>query len=366
MACDCTPSLIGELEVVLKSGSTARRNEILHRVTDLFLNAADTCREEHIDVFDEVMERLIEKVERYALIRLSLQLAPVSNAPPKVVHHLADHDDIAISGPVIERSTLLREDFLIEIAKTKSQAHLSAIARRSQVSEKVVDVVVERGNLEVTRKIVANDGARFSDRSIHAVVERATGDEELALRFAEREDIPEHVIEELAGKATDIVRRRLISANPELRDRVNDALSGAASHVAKTDRTQSNRHKPAICLDTDPSKLRQRLCEKVKQGEHAEAMELLSRITEVPLAVIKNLVRQGAEDGVLILCKAAGLGWLDAKNMLALAVPRSRDDAQQKQAFEKYIGFTFEMAQRIMRFMKLRRTITTRELDTMM
>jgi uncharacterized protein (DUF2336 family) len=362
MPCACSPSLVGELESVLRSGSVDRRNEILRQVTDLFLNAADVCRDEHIELFDDVLGQLVDKVERFALIKLSLQLAPVENAPPKVVHRLANDDDIAISGPLIERSIVLKDDFLVRIAQTKSQAHLAAIACRSRISETVSDVVVERGHNEVTRKIVANDGARFSQKGFQTVAERAWKDEQLAVSLAARIDVPAEIVEELTKKATDIVKRRLLAAHPELKDRIEAALS------SPEDGHQACAHtsKKAIFIQADETNLKRQLCERARRGEKTEAIALLARIAQVPVDSVKSIVRQGAEDGVLILCKAIGLGWSDAKAVLAATIGHNNADSDRRKAFEKYIAFTSDTAQRVMRFLKLRRTAKFKDLSKMM
>src|SRR5450755_3988145 len=74
-------SLVAELESALNSGGSLQRSDILRKVTDLFLAGADAFDEECVGVFDGVMGRLIEKIERQALVELSGRLAPIRNAP---------------------------------------------------------------------------------------------------------------------------------------------------------------------------------------------------------------------------------------------------------------------------------------------
>jgi len=98
------PSLIDELESMMRQGSAAQRAAILHRVTGLFLHRAPACSDKQVTLFDQVMLRLIDRIEQKALIQLSSQLAPVKNAPSAVVHRLASDDDIEVSRPVIQQS----------------------------------------------------------------------------------------------------------------------------------------------------------------------------------------------------------------------------------------------------------------------
>jgi uncharacterized protein (DUF2336 family) len=205
-------ALIADLPLVLSQGTPATRSEILRRLTELFLTQADSFQDDHVAVFDQVLELMVEAVERHALIRLGLQLAPLANAPLKTLARLGQSDDIAVAAPVLERSIRLTDTLLVDVAGTKGQPHLAAIAVRTVLSVMVTDVVVERGDIEVTRKITANGGASFSETGFRTIASRAHLDEALALLFAGRGDVPAEVFRDMLRNATDDVRRRLARA----------------------------------------------------------------------------------------------------------------------------------------------------------
>ena len=159
-----TFSLIPELEEVVQHGSREKRAETLQRITALFLNGASNYNDEHVDIFDEVFGLLIEEIETKARAELANHLAPVSNAPIKVLRRLANDDDIAVAGPVLKLAPRLAESDLIDVAETKSQAHLHAISGRRALGEAVTDVLVRRGNRDVARRVADNRGARISKK----------------------------------------------------------------------------------------------------------------------------------------------------------------------------------------------------------
>ena len=117
-------SLIDELDAVLNKASESQHLAILRRVTDLFLDGSKSFTDEHVAVFDEVIGRLIEKTAHPALIKLSANLAAVGKAPVNVVVSLASEDDIAVSGPVLENSSALSDQALVEIAGKKAKSIL--------------------------------------------------------------------------------------------------------------------------------------------------------------------------------------------------------------------------------------------------
>src|SRR5882672_10591298 len=132
-------SLISELEESIHGGSHDKRVQTLRKVTDLFLAETERFSDDQINVFDDVLKRLIDRVETKALAELSRRLAPTPNAPNDVIQKLARNDEISVASPVLMQSLRLSNANLIEIASTKSQAHLLAIAGRERLEITVTD-----------------------------------------------------------------------------------------------------------------------------------------------------------------------------------------------------------------------------------
>src|SRR5262249_60110704 len=129
-------------------------------------------------------------IETKARAELPNQLAPVGNAPTQVVRRLARDDDIAVAGPLLKQSPRLAETDLVDIAQTKSQAHLLAISERPGIAEPVTDVLVRRGDQEVVRSVADNPEARISEGGFFTLVDRAEKDGVLAEKVGLRPDIP--------------------------------------------------------------------------------------------------------------------------------------------------------------------------------
>ena len=183
-------ALITELDAALSNAPDSRQLSILRRVTDLFLDGSEIFSDDCIALFDDVIGRLIEKADPQALIELSDRLAPLVSAPANVIASLARSDNIAVSGPVLGKSNALTDQTLAEIAGTKGQKQLVAIADRTKISEAVTDILVERGNSEIAHKLVANAGACISELGFVKLINRCKSDEALAAAIAKRTDIP--------------------------------------------------------------------------------------------------------------------------------------------------------------------------------
>ena len=92
-------SIVDEVDAAISNGSADKRLDTIKRVTDLFLSSAGSFNGEQIELFGNVLERLVKTIElrtiadvsaRIALAEMSVQLAPVPQAPPNVIRLLVD------------------------------------------------------------------------------------------------------------------------------------------------------------------------------------------------------------------------------------------------------------------------------------
>jgi len=225
-------SLFDDLDAALQSRSSEKRVAMLRKVTDLFLSEAGRLTEEQIGVFDGVLVQLTEKIEARTLAEISARLAPVANAPIDLTLNLARHTEIGIARPILTSSSRLTTAELVEIAKTRSQDHLLAISKRSEISAAVTDVLMDRGNQAVVHSVAGNSGARFSEGGFAALLKAAETDDKLAETTGSRLDLPLNLLRQLLLRATEAVRSRLLSRiPPEFQDEMRRALSAAAEAV---------------------------------------------------------------------------------------------------------------------------------------
>jgi uncharacterized protein (DUF2336 family) len=319
---DVTLSIADEVEAAIHHGSEEKHLETVKRVTDLFLLSAGSFNDEQITLFDDVLERLIKTIElraiadvsaRIALAEISTQLAPVSQAPPAVIRRLARHDEIMIAGPVLTESARLSTDDLVEIAETKSEQHLLAVSGRWWLKEVVTDVLLARRYPSVSRRLVNNPGARLSAAGFAIMVVQAEADSELAVETGIRVDLPAELRHQLLRNATEAVRSRLLSRAPphmfeEIRSAIAEVSAGVEREMSRV--RDFNWAKRAVALLRDNGELNEAaLFAFAKQRKYEETVAALAALSHSTIDVIRPLMQSLRDDGILIPCKAAGLGW---------------------------------------------------------
>ncbi len=364
-------SLIDEIEASFRGGSASRRATTLRRITDLFMAGADSFQERQIGLFDDILCLLISKIEREAIIELSRTVAPVGKAPPALTRKLSRHNDIEISGPVLRQSPLLTDGDLIEIAQSKSQQHLEAIAARREVSEKVSDVLIDRGNTDVLTAVAGNFGARFSPNGYNSLLAKAEDHADIAMAVVIRSDLSPEMFRKLVGRAATTVQQRLLTiANPAVKERLQNVLQDISLQLVRDADVKTSRfdmHRPPEIKSLDKSKLRSELLGYANAGRLAESATALATISGVPADTIRRLIAQRETEALLIVCKAGELGWSTVKALLNLsAITHGAAKANPLDYLDQYTKMTVESAKRVIRFLNARKSVSEAELRKML
>lgn len=352
-----SPSLIPELEEVLRTGSADKRTRTLQQITDLFIHGAPTYSEDRVALFDEVLGRLVEEIEARALAELATRLAPVDNAPIGVVQRLARDDNISIAGPLLKQSQRLADADLAEIARSKGQDHLLAISERPKIGQAVTDILITRGDQQVARQVAANRGAKLSETGFNRLVDRAERDDILAVRVGQRPDIPAHIFRDLVMRATELVQKRLLAtARPETRAEISQVLAKVSREVGAKKAYDFRPAQQAVLGLQKMGRLDERQLTSFATAEKfEETAAALSMMCAIPIEVIERLMTGEQTDPVLILCKAAGFDWSTAQAVMTLcAVDRKPTRQALADANANFELLSQSAAQRVVQFWQAR------------
>jgi uncharacterized protein (DUF2336 family) len=352
-------NLLDELQATLAHGTVARRVETLRRVTDLFINGAVDYSDDQIALFDDVFQCLIDHIETSAKALLAERLAPIDTAPSMTIRTLALDDVIDIAGPVLSKSERLDEATLIEVARSKSQAHLKAISMRRFLSDALTDVLVARGNEDVVQSTVKNPGAQFSEDSLTELVGRAERDDDLATCVGLRPDLPRHHYLKLIAKASLSVRRKLEAANPGQADAVLGAVQEAAQRVRAATMTRQTEMARALVksLHEDGRLNEHQVTAFAEQGKFDEANAGLAALANVPVAIAENMMIESRTEGVMILAKVAGMSWSSVRAIITMRDKLSGGaPTDLLSAKDTYEALRSSTAQQVLRFHRMQQT----------
>ena len=324
---------LSELEEALENGPADRRAKTLRRVTDLFVFGSSHFSSEHVALFDGVFNHLIADIETEVRAALAERLKSVVNAPPGLIRTLAFDDAISVAGPILANSAQIDNAALVENARTKSQDHLLAISKRPTLVETVTDVLVERGDRDVTLSTARNAGAVISETGYIRLVKRSEGDDELTKTVGARPEIQRQHFLKLLSTASKAVRIALQAAHPENVVDVERAVADVATRIQTRAATASHDFRAAQAMVGRlhaAGKLTETVVENfARDGKFEETAAALSVMGQFPIDLIERSMVMEREETVLIVTKAVGLSWQTAKAVLQLCAGKAGVSAER-------------------------------------
>ncbi|MGX1102724.1 MULTISPECIES: DUF2336 domain-containing protein [Bradyrhizobium] len=361
-------AIVDEVEAAIRAGSADKCLATARRVTSLFLASAGRFNSEQIELFDNVLERLVKTIElraladisaRMALTDISEQLAPVAQAPPAIIRRLASNDEIRIARPILQESSRLSADDLVEIARTKSEQHLLAVAGRWWLKEVVTDALLARRFASVSHRLVSNPGAKVSPGGFAVILAQAEHDPVLAVETGIRADLPSELRLQLLRRATEEVRGRLLErAPPYLFEEIRHAIAAVAAGVER-DMSQvrdftAAKHRVAKLKD-DGELNEASLLGFARQRKYEETIVALAYLAQSNIEVIRSLMQSLRSEGLLVPCRAAGLSWDTAAAVMECRYTTgSMGPVELAHAKSQFTKLTRENADRLLRFWQVR------------
>jgi uncharacterized protein (DUF2336 family) len=356
---DARKNLIDELESTIANTEVGQRADVLRRITDLFVAGSSGFSHEQVELFDDIMCRLVDEVETSARAMFGERLADIGKAPRNLVRTLAFDDAIEVAAPLLSRCEQIDEATLVENARTKSQGHLLAISRRYSIGEAVTDVLVERGDQKVALSAAANPGAKFSEFGFSTLVKRSENDVDLAMRVWSRHDISRQHLLELFAESSEAVRRKIQTGDRRNADLVKELIAEAADALQTKSRESSAKHAVARdqvnALQGAGQLGEARLLDFARMGKFDETALSLSMMCNLPIGVVERAIVHGSSELIVVIAKSVGLNWNTTKAILTMRGGSNGMSAHDLgQSLANFNKLRTETAEKAIKFYRMR------------
>lgn len=355
---DISPAF--QLYALANERSSEKRLELLRRIADTFAVESKTAAPSVQYLLDELVITLLKKVNDEERAPAAESLAKMHRLPESVAQALVHDENMAVARPVIQNYRALSKDILVELASKGSQVHLEAIAGRDALEHEITDIVVQRGNEEVVRTLAANKGAQFSRLGMRTMIGRAGNDERLQVLLTERCDLSLEAVGQLLPLLSQHLAEKLRSTSLSfnatvVHDHVFSWLSGRQRNIARANRSIERIRNGAEKLD-------HALMMEIEERLLLNAATLIAGVSELDRDFAFNLVTQGSSDNLVVLLRSLAVGWPVADSLLKLR----QDKLGAQICGPKVDQIAYEAvdvagAQRVMRFVKVRRTAIAQE-----
>ena len=175
-----------QLQMLAQERLPSRHHQLLREIADRLCDAGPAAEERA--QLAQLLDDALDEAEEVARQEFAERIARHADAPRSIVVRLAG-DLIAVAAPVLINSLVLDDDDLADIARERSANHQLAIAKRTQLSARVTDVLITTGDALVLDCVAQNLGARFSADGAAELVDKAQSRPPLWRRLLARPDL---------------------------------------------------------------------------------------------------------------------------------------------------------------------------------
>lgn len=276
---------------------------------------------------EDIFRLMVKDVEVKVRQSLSQSIRLSNDLPHDVAISLAnDVEEVAI--PVIEAASVLTDDDLIAIIQSKPANYQVAVAGRANVSEKVSDVLVDTKNEDVVARLVANDGASLSDKTMTRVLDEFGHVKRISNPMAERAVLPMQIAERLVNLVSDRIRDHLVTHHELSADMAMDLLLDSRER-ATLHLLDGRSDAPDVFELVDQLAANGRLSQTIIlralcMGDLTFFEAALAKKAGIPVANAYQLIHDKGEVGLKRLFKHCGFG-ANAFNLARIALAAAEE-----------------------------------------
>jgi hypothetical protein len=338
--------------------SSEKRLELLRRISDTFDVQSQSTTVHYL--LGEIVSKLLANFDRADRASAASILARMQSFPEETANALAYDADFAVARPIIQDYRGLRDNVLVDLAATGSEAHLEAIAGRHALAPVITDILAERGNDETVRTLAANQGARFSRFGMRTMIDRSEHDLLLQELLVNRSDLSLEAVGQLLPIVSQILAAKLRSSDltfspAVVQEQVTNWVSSRKKHIGQV-------HRYIEQIRAGSEKLDNVLMVLVMEQRLLDVATVISSSLDLDHDYGFNLVTQGKTDNVMVLLRALNVAPTAALGVLNLR----REKLGQQLCGPVVDEATYESvdvagAQRVVRFLKVRRVAMAQE-----
>ena len=302
-----------ELLSLAKSRATDDRQRLLLGVAALCDSTPPGS--EVSPVLTEIFMTLARQAEHDIRKSLAESLAGVDWAPRALVNMLA-LDEIEIARPIIANSPLLADQDLLRILVEATVEHHIEVARRSTLSGRVADAIIDAAEPATMTALASNRTAEISEDGVRRLIEQSRRIAALRAPLTRHPRLNEALAKDLYSLVGNALRQAIIE-----RFRVDGAAMGAAIDDAVQSLRAPTPESAAAAI-ADREEMERRLIDKLQGAGQLRAGFLIRAIREKRLTLfehglaalgsftigqVRAAIMRPTPDALFLACTAVGI-----------------------------------------------------------
>lgn len=293
------------------------RRSLVQRLADVICIPESQLTPQERHMAGDVLVEMLREADADLRERVAKRLTMLNEAPRTILMILAK-DDIEIAKHVLEKTKSLTDSDLIQICRKVSGAHRKVIAQRRNLSDALVDVMVEFMEEDVVETLLANKSSNFSETALQRILTMSRAHPPYVELLLKREELrPSHGLTMFwwaEGSLRKKILKRFSVARSVLQNSCVDLYPKAAANgwsdsaVRKAlqfiERRQRNR---AAIERSKYESLEQAIEFAAEHGLTREMTQEISYMAGIKPATGAQILMDKSGEAIAILCKAPGL-----------------------------------------------------------
>lgn len=240
------------------------------------------------------------------------EVRSLRNIPKPIIALLARDVEEMVSAPVLEYSPLLEDDDLISmITSGLKSGSLSAVARRRDVSEGVVDAIVETGDEQGVAALLENATSAITDNTFETITRMAQDVTLWHAPIIHRPSLPTATIKRISGFIGSALLKQL-SERSDLGDELKTELEEAVEQRVTEEKleqsdTQADETRQRVKVLFDANALNaDAVVDALDKGDLAFVVYALSMLSDLPAETVKKMFTLHSAKTVLAITWKSG------------------------------------------------------------
>jgi uncharacterized protein (DUF2336 family) len=295
----------------------AVRRQLAKRLADVICIPASQLTPQERHMAGDVLVELLRSADKDIRESVAKRLVMLNEAPRTILVILAK-DEIEIARHVLEKSKSLTDSDLIQIVQKVSGAHRAVIARRRNISDAVVDSMVQFLEEDVVETLLKNKNAHFSETAIQRILTVSRTHQTYVELLVKRDELrPSHGLT-MFWWATKANRKKILHRFAVTRNVLQESCAdlfpkaaadgwsdaGVRKALQFIERRQRNR---AAIARSEYEGLEAAIDAAEQTGLTRKLTEEISYMAGVKPATGAQILTDKGGEGIAILCKAPGL-----------------------------------------------------------
>ena len=281
------------------------RGELVSAVTEL-LDMDLSPREG--ELVADVLIGLVRQAEHDLRMALAEQLSTMDNAPLRLVLHMAN-DEIDVARPILRHSTVLSDQDLVYIIKSKDGSYWREIAQRQELGDGVVTMLAETRDFNTALALAENRNIRLTENAVTVLADLARGQDMLAQPLLRRTEVPPSIAKTLYQYVGQEIKQYILENfeldRSQLIEAVDDIVIDMQASAAMGDiMPQASMMKSAERFKSKGLLTLNLMLSTLKRGQTQAFVAQMACYTSLPPQIVAEMIMQPSGQGLAVACKA--------------------------------------------------------------